>query len=54
MEPAREAKVTAAIDPSMIDEAALAELVLDDARESLATSRAAIELLEQRVAGRIE
>ncbi len=54
MEPAHEAKVTAAIDPSMIDEAALAELLLDDARESLATSRAVLELLEERSAGRIE
>ncbi len=54
MEPTREAKGGTTVDPLVIDDVVLAELLLDGARESLAASRAAIELLEERSAGRIE
>lgn len=56
MEAKREAKDrTRPLDPlSFVDPAAVAEALLDDARESLVASRAAVDLLEQRMKGRVD
>ncbi len=56
MEAKREARDRVrSVDPlSFVDPAAVAEALLDDARESLVASRAAVDLLEQRSAGRTE
>lgn len=56
MEATGEAKVrTRPLDPlSFVDPAAVAEALLADARETLAASKAALEMLEERAAGRIE
>lgn len=56
MEATREARDrTRPVDPlSFVDPAAVAEALLDDARETLTASKAALAMFEERAAGRIE
>lgn len=54
MEAKREAARDHELQSLTIDEAAVAELLLEDARESLVASRAAVDLLEQRMKGRVD